>query len=179
MLVLEKTQKFLRLYYSHLTIHLSSRILSMQEVFLIPFLPLSNRTAHTNAKLLRKYWADSQNEWFGIRARCLKHPHWSVWCLCYFLFQDPTTQSTDTLEHWMTCIFESFHHLSGCRVPIPSPVQGRVPYHLLRSPRPRNVQCPCENLFAYSLTFYEFKIQIPSFPLLAQSMSLNVDMKMI
>ena len=37
----------------------------------------------------------------------------------------------------------------------------------------------CENLFAYSLTFSEFEIQIPSFLFNVQSMSLNIDMKMI
>ena len=34
-----------------------------------------------------------------------------MFCLC------STTQSNDTLEDWMTCIFESSDHLSGCRVP--------------------------------------------------------------
>ena len=32
------------------------------------------------------------------------------------LFQNSTAQSTNALEYWMTCIFYSFHHLSGCRV---------------------------------------------------------------
>ena len=43
-------------------------ILSFQDVFRVPFLPLSNRIVHTNSKLLRKYWAHLQNEWFGTRA---------------------------------------------------------------------------------------------------------------
>ena len=37
-------------------------------------------------------------------------------CLPFFFFQNSTTQSTNALEHWMTCIFESFYHLSGCRI---------------------------------------------------------------
>ena len=99
-----------------------------------------------------------------------------------FSFLDSTTQGTDTLECWMTGIFESVHHLSGCRVPFSFRCVGvleKVPYHFFSSPRPRSVQCPRENLFAYFLTFSEFAIQIPSFPFLVQSMSLNIDMKMI
>ena len=37
--------------------------------------------------------------------------------LLFFFFRIPTTQSTDTLEYWMTSIFESLHRLGGCRVP--------------------------------------------------------------
>ena len=117
MLVLEKIPKVSLLVISHLSRHSWSRILSFREVFLVPFLPLSNRIVHANSKLLRKYWADLLSELFGIRARCLKHPRWSVWCLCYSFFQHSTTQCTDTLDFWMTGIFESFHHLSGCSVP--------------------------------------------------------------
>ena len=73
----EGTKSFTSLI-SHLSIHLWSRILSFQVVFLVPFLPLSNRIVHTNLKLVRHHWADLQNEWFGTRALCLKHPHWSV-----------------------------------------------------------------------------------------------------
>ena len=75
----------LLLVISHMLIHLWPRILS---VFLVPFLPPSNRIVHTNSKLLRKYWADLQNEWSGIRVRCSKHPHWSVWCLCHSSFSE-------------------------------------------------------------------------------------------
>ena len=39
------------------------------------------QNCHTNSKLLRKHWADLQNEWFGTRSLCLKHPYWSVWSL--------------------------------------------------------------------------------------------------
>ena len=31
-----------------------------------------------------------------------------------YFSQDSTTQSTDTLEYWMTDILESLHHLGGC-----------------------------------------------------------------
>ena len=75
----------LLLVISHMLIHLWPRILS---VFLVPFLPPSGRIAHTNSKLLRKYWADLQNEWSGIRVRCSKHPYWSVWCLCHSSFSE-------------------------------------------------------------------------------------------
>ena len=37
--------------------------------------------------------------------------------LLFFFYQDFTTQSTDTLENWMTGIFQSFQHLSGFGVP--------------------------------------------------------------
>ena len=37
--------------------------------------------------------------------------------LLFFFYQDSTTQCTDTLEYWMTGIFESFHHLSCFRIP--------------------------------------------------------------
>ena len=65
------------------------------------------------------------------------------------IFQDPTTQSTDTLEFWMTSIFESLHHLRGCRVPFS--------FRCLQDRE--NVQCPCETIFAFSSTFSEFEIQ--------------------
>ena len=53
------------------------------------------------------------------------------------------------------------------------------PYHHSSSPGPKNVQCPCENFFAYVLTLSEFEIQISSFLFCVQSISLNIDMKMI
>ena len=33
-------------------------------------------------------------------------------------------------------------------------VPSQFPYHFFSSPRPKNVQCPCENFFAYALTFF-------------------------
>ena len=75
MQVLEKIPKVLLLEDSRLIIHIRSRILSLQEVFLVPFLPVSNRIVHSNSKLLRRHWADLKNEWFGMRVLCLKHPH--------------------------------------------------------------------------------------------------------
>ena len=54
-----------------------------------------------------------------------------------------------------------------------------VPYHFFSDPRLRNVQCPGEDLFAKFLIFCAFGTQISSLPFLVQSMSLNIDMKMI
>ena len=100
MQVLEKIPKVLLLENSHLIIHLWSR-LSFQEVFLVPFHPLSNRIVHTYSKLLRRYWAPFQNEWFGISVLCLKHPHWSVWCLCHSSFSE-----FHESKHWYSWILD-------------------------------------------------------------------------
>ena len=44
----------------------------------------------------------------------------------------------DTFEYKMTSFFESLHHFGGCTIPLP----------FLSVRRPKNVQCPCENLIA-------------------------------
>ena len=54
---------------------------------------------------------------------------------------------------------------------VPSGVWLRVPHHSFSSPRPRNVQCPRENLFAWFLTCKEFEIHFSEFPLCVHSMS--------
>ena len=98
--------------------------------------------------------------------------------LCFFRI--PTTQSTDTLEYWMSCVFESSHHLSGCGVTFSLKCARKSSIPLLFLSRgSRIVKCPCKNLFANSMTFSKFEIQIPSFPSVVQSMSLYIDMKMI
>ena len=147
-----KIPKGLLLENSHFIVHLCSRILSFQELFLVPFLPLSSRNLHNNSKLLRKYWADSHNEWFGTRGRCLKHPHWSVWCLCHFSFSEFHDSKALLLLNtgWPVSLNRSTIRVVESQ--FPSDAYGRVPYHFISSPGPRNVQCPCENLFAYSFT---------------------------
>ena len=123
--------------------------------FLVPFLPLSSRIVHTNSKLLRQYWADLQNEWFETRARCLKHPHWSVWCLCYFSFSgfhdskhwyswmlDDRYLWTVPLLEWLwspvflqvcncTLHTTSFHLQDRGRSSVPARISSRIPWHFL------------------------------------------------
>ena len=67
--------------------HVNTSLATDSFCFSCPFSP-SGRIVHTNSKLLRKYWADLQNEWSGIRVRCSKHPYWSVWCLCLSSFSE-------------------------------------------------------------------------------------------
>ena len=121
-------------------IHLWSRILSLQEVFLVPFFSVKTelltpiRDCSVNIEL--NYWSMIRNKSSVFEAselKCLVSPG-------ILLFQNSTTQSTDTLEHCMTV---------------------------------------CLGIFAYSLTSSGFEKQIPSFPCLVQSMSLNIDMKTI
>ena len=147
----EKIPKGLLLENSHFIVHLCSRILSFQELFLVPFLPLSSRNLHNNSKP-----APQILSWFiewMIRNKRSVFEASALKCMVslpFFFFRIPRLKSTVTPEYWMTCIFESFHH-SSCGI-FPSDAYGRVPYHFISSPGPRNVQCPCENLFAYSLT---------------------------
>ena len=119
MQVLEKIPTVSLRENSHLIIRNWSRILSLQEVFLVPFLHLSNRIVHFNSKLLRGYWADLQNEWFGIRALCLKHPHWSVWCLCHTSFAEFHDSKALALVKTGWPVFpESMYHLWSCWIPL-------------------------------------------------------------
>ena len=84
--------------------------------------------------------------------------------------QDSTTQGTGTCENWVTCFNEPLHHLWS----------NRIPYHVFSSSGPRNVQWTLrESLRIHIDFFYEFERQISSFPLRVQSMSLNIDMKII
>ena len=57
--------------------------------FLVPFLPLSSRIVHTNSKLLRRYWADLQNEWFGTKAVFEESPLKCMVSLLIFFFRIP------------------------------------------------------------------------------------------
>ena len=61
-------------------------------------------------------------------------------------FQNSTTLSTDALECWTTNFFESFHHLCGGRIPYCFRCTTESSKPFLFVCRPRNVQCPRENL---------------------------------
>ena len=102
---------------------------------------------------------------FGIRALCLKQSALKFKVsLPFFFFRIPRLQSTDNswilddLYLWIAPPFE-----------LPSsPILLQVrkeEFHTtsFRLQKLRNVQCPCENLFAYSLTFSELEIQNPPF----------------
>ena len=80
-----------------------------------------------------------------------------------------------------SCASAVLGFVSHCACPFRACLSATLefPHHFFSSPGPRNVQCPCKNLFAYSLTFSEFEKQIPSLLFLVQSMPLNMDMKMI
>ena len=109
-----------------------------------------------------------------------KHPHWGVRRLCHsFFFRIPRLQALILLNTGWPVTFNLSTIWAAVESHFPSGVYGRVPHHFISSPKPRNVQCPCKNLFAWSLTFSEFEIQMPSCPLSVQSMSSNIDMKMI
>ena len=103
------------------------------------FTPIRNCSVNTE---LTHRMNDSEQE-FCVRSIRIE----VLVSLPFFLLQDPTTQSTDTLEYWMTSIFESLHHLGGCRVPFSFRCVRKSSTPLPQSPGPRNVQCPCENFF--------------------------------
>ena len=157
------------LVISHLSRHLWSRIF----LFFLSFFFLCQaelftpiRNCSVNTELMDR---------MNVEASALK----CTASLPFFLLQDPTTPSTDTLEYWMTCVFQSFHHLSGCGVPFSFRCvrKSSTPLPLVSQAEERPVSLR-EFLLAYALTFSEFEMQIPSFPFFVQSMSLNIDMKM-
>ena len=143
--------------------------------FLVLFLPLSGGIVHTNSKLLRKNRADSHSEWFGARIRCFEAS--ALKCMVslpFSFFRIPQLKAP--------ILVNTGWPVSLNRSTISVAVESHVPpsvYHFFSSPGQRHDQCPCENPFAYSLTFSEFEIQIASFPVFVQSMSLNIDMEMI
>ena len=110
---------------------------------------LSSRIVLTNSKLLR-----------------LKHPFWSVWCLCYSDAGWPVSLNRCTMWVAESPIFlqlfqEEFHttsfRLQDWRTStVPEGISSRMPWLFLNS-----------------------KYKIPSFPFFVQSMSFNIDMKMI
>ena len=137
------------------------------------------RTVHTNSQLLRKTELihrvnDSEQE-FCVRSIRIEVCGVS----CHSSSGIPRLKAPILLNTgWPASLNRSTIWVA---VESHSPLEGfeDPPYHFFSSPGPRNVQCPCENLFAYSLTSSEFEIQIPSFPFIVQTMSLNTDMKMI
>ena len=64
------------------------------EVFL-KFHQTSDQTLHSRRQLVGRCWADLLSESFAIGVLCSKHPHWSVWSLCYSFF----SEFHDT-KHW-------------------------------------------------------------------------------
>ena len=113
------------------------------------------RFLHTSLRLLRRHWADLRSEWSGMKVLCSKHPHWSVWFL--FLFTCPRFHDSKHWHSWrLGDLFPWIVAPSGRRWnPIfPQVCSWQFPYHFFSSPGPRNVQCPCENLFAYVLNVF-------------------------
>ena len=78
-----------------------------------------------------------------------------------------TTQGTGTWENLATWFLDSLCHLWSHGIPLSFRIFLHLPCHFFSSPGPRNLQCTCENFFAYVLTFCEVEIQISSFPFLA------------
>ena len=83
----------------------------------VHFLLLSSRIGDTNSLLLRKYWADLQNELFGTRVLCSSNVHWSEWYFyLFFSFKIPRLKAL-ILSNTRWPVFESLYHFVGCRIP--------------------------------------------------------------
>ena len=89
-------------------------------------------------------------------------------------------------KHWIHGKRDDHFHWSwssmssATRYPIfPFGLYVWVPYHFFSDPRPRNDQCPCANLLAFSFTIWKVAIHNASFPFSLLAMSLYIDMKMI
>ena len=141
MLVLETIPTVSLLENSHLTIHLWSRILSLQEVFLIPFLTLSGRIVYTNSKLLRRYWAlimnDSESE------LCVWSIHFEVYCVSV-VFRIPRLKALIVLNTGRPVSLNRSTTSVAVESNFLSSPKRRVSHHFFSSQGPRNVQCPCE-----------------------------------
>ena len=132
----------------HVAVHLSKYFCSQIDC-LVPSLPLSSRIVRTNSPLLRKYWADVQDELFGTRVVFDESPlKWTV-SKPFFLFKIPPLKSTGAFKNTRRPV-----SLNRCTISLAveshSPL-GRwedPPYHFFSDPGPGNVQCPCKNLFA-------------------------------
>ena len=125
----------------------------------------------TILRLLRRYWADLQSELFDVKVPCSKHPHWSVWCLCYssfFFF----SEFHDT-KHWYSwtlddlCLWIVPPIWVAVESHFPSSVYGRVPHH---SGCPDSSNCSTIML-AVSCHFLSRSVDWFSIPLLFASKS--------
>ena len=136
--------------------------------------PLSRRIVRTNTELV--YGVNDSEQELGVRSiRIEVYGDPAI-----LLFQISTDQSTDTLEYWMTCIIESFHHSSGCRIPFSFRCARKSSIPLLFVSRTEKRPVFLRESLRVLLDFFcEFEKQISSFPFFVQSMSLNIDMKMI
>ena len=95
-------------------------------------------------------------------------------------FQDSTTQSTDAFEHGMTGFFESLCHSIGCGVPLSTGRVRGLSIPLLFRSRTQKRPVSLQESHRVILDFFlHSKYKISSCPLFDQSMSLNIDMKMI
>ena len=95
--------------------------------------------------------------------------------LPFFLFQNSTTRSTDTLEYWMTFVFESFHHQIGCGILFSFKCvrKSSIPLRFVSQ-----AQEWSSVLARISSRIPQNRTQITSFLFFVQSMPLNIDMKM-
>ena len=93
--------------------------------------------------------------------------------------QNSTTRCTGTCKDWVTCFLKSLYHLWSYGIP---PSSTRVLWFstsLLFVPRTEERPVSLRELLRESLDFYEVEIQISSFPLLVQLISLSIEMKII
>ena len=161
-------------------VHLPISFLSTDKLARPFFLSLSGRIVDTNSPLLRKYWAGLQNEMFGTRVLCLENLHWSVW----YIYPSSSLGFRDS-KYW--CFWTQGDRFLWIAVPFcglwhPILLSERKKIsHTTSLPTQdlENVQCPCENFIAYSVTFSAFEKEFSSFYRFDQSMSLNIDMKRI
>ena len=102
-----------------------------------------------------------------------------VVCVCHCMWLNPEHTKHSNCSSTTKFEFESRNNSKNVRNRSNSfrwPWQGRVPYHFFSSPAPSNVQCPCENLFTYSLTFSDSKYKFHHVLFMSNKlMSLNID----
>ena len=114
------------------------------------FLLLSNRIDDTNSPLLRKYWADSQNELLETKVLFSSNFHWKVW---HFYFSSASrfhdSKALILLNTgWPVSLNRCIILLA---VESHSSVFGRKKnFHSTSLPTldPRMSNCPCENFIA-------------------------------
>ena len=127
-----------------------------RDFFLVPFRLLSNRIAHTNSKLLRKNWADSWMIWNKIsvfEASALK----CMYSFPFSILRIPRLNALALVKTGWPVSFNRCTIWDATESHFASGGYFAFPYHFFSSPAPRNVQSPCENFFAYVLTFLNSK----------------------